>query len=261
MAGKDGGEATSVVAPRLRIKSIRKRYQQSNGVAHSPIYLNSPQKQDENRRPAEHPELPLAELRLQLQVVWNPDTADSPAGHGARVVPVSDLLTGEERESQVEAVPLSPGPNGRGRRWMIDRWHPPPGGSSGRGLAPVGQWGGWRGARRAIPWCSAASGGRSGRDSIRVPARLRVTLRQTNLKARKCRPRALLSGGLAPPPAGDWLRMPSAPGSVPEGSLPRRGLSVTHLSDERFHLWNTNSSLTEKFNDCSCYHCSNSLNV
>lgn len=247
--------------------------------------------------------------------------------------------------SQVEAVSPGTGPNGRVRRWMIDRWPPPPGGSSGRGLAPVGQWGGWRGARRAFPWCSAASGGRSGRDSIRVPARLRVTLRQvtgrrarsprrhrpcagqragaargkrprglgagvgaprragragpalprrgrareprpgpsagrrrpvgralpsaagaggdgcgrsarrkagprpplpgglpaaparrcpavlgvslteafplpppsllqTNLKARKCRPRALLNGGLAPPPAGDWLRMPSAPGYV-----------------------------------------------
>ncbi|XP_029899381.1 cuticle collagen 19-like [Aquila chrysaetos chrysaetos] len=87
---------------------------------------------------------------------------------------------------------------------MTDGWLPPPG----------GQWGGRRGARRAVPWCRGASGGRSGGDCIRVPARLRVTLRQTNLKARKCRPRALLSGGLAPPPAGDRLRIPSAPGYV-----------------------------------------------
>ncbi|XP_064310359.1 uncharacterized protein LOC135313877 [Phalacrocorax carbo] len=68
--------------------------------------------------------------------------------------------------------------------------------------------------RRAFPWCRAASSGRSGRDSIRVLAQLRVTLRQTYLKARKCRPWALLSGGLAPVPAGDRLRMPSAPGYV-----------------------------------------------
>ncbi|XP_052633349.1 uncharacterized protein LOC128136947 isoform X3 [Harpia harpyja] len=86
---------------------------------------------------------------------------------------------------------------------MTDGCPPPPG----------GQWGGRRGARRAVPWCRGASGGRSGGDCIRVPARLRVTLRQTNLKARKCRPRALLSGGLAPPRAGDRLRIPSAPGS------------------------------------------------
>lgn len=43
---------------------------------------------------------------------------------------------------------------------------------------------------------------------------------QTNLKARKCRPRALLIGGPAAPPAGDRLRMPSAPGtSLPLASV------------------------------------------
>ncbi|XP_048813802.1 uncharacterized protein LOC125698920 [Lagopus muta] len=89
-----------------------------------------------------------------------------------------------------------------------------PGFVRGRCPSSFGQWGGRRGARRAFPWCRAASGGRSGRDSIRVSARLRVTLRQTNLKARKCRPRALLIGGPAAPPGGDRLRMPSAPGDV-----------------------------------------------
>ncbi|XP_064930973.1 uncharacterized protein LOC110365831 [Columba livia] len=128
---------------------------------------------------------------------------------------------------------------------MIDRWPPPPGGSSGRGLAPVGQWGGWRGARRAFPWCSAASGGRSGRDSIRVPARLRVTLRQTNLKARKCRPRALLNGGLAPPPAGDWLRMPSAPGR--HQSSIKNPMDRTDVSLGTQNVWLLRHSLTERF--------------
>lgn len=49
-AGKDGGgEGISAGAPRLKITSIRKRYQQSKGVAHSPMHFSSPQKQDENR--------------------------------------------------------------------------------------------------------------------------------------------------------------------------------------------------------------------
>ena len=96
-------------------------------------------------------------------------------------------LSSEERGSRVEAVPHGPKPNGRERPWKIDGWPPPPGGSSGRGLAPVGQWGGRRGARRAFPWCRAASGGRSGRDSIRVLARPRVTLRQVTGRRRRAR--------------------------------------------------------------------------
>lgn len=132
--------------------------------------------------------------------------------------------------SQVEAVSPGPGPNGRVRRWMIDRWPPPPGGSSGRGLAPVGQWGGWRGARRAFPWCSAASGGRSGRDSIRVPARLRVTLRQvTGRRARSPRrhrpcagQRAGAARGKRPRGLGAGVGAPRRAGRAGP-ALPRRG--------------------------------------